>query len=37
MYKGVEVKPGCNIFVDDNLNLCMLKKLIEWNNSILDE
>lgn len=29
MYKGVEVKPGCNIFVDDNLNLCMLKKLIE--------
>jgi ribosomal protein S18 acetylase RimI-like enzyme len=29
MYRGVEVKPGCNVFVDDDLNLCMLKKLIQ--------
>ena len=27
MYQGVEVKPGSSVFVDDNLNLCMLKKL----------
>lgn len=27
MYKGIEVKPGCDVFVDDNLSLCMLKQL----------